>query len=210
MLDMSMNEKDKEYFITNIEVNDNKIIVTRADGSKTEEEFSGHNLGFYRNRMIENAKSFINPYLDDLGKDSFLTFVKRYVAIIGGVIGLYFLYNVDIHIVMKIILSILVVLGEVGYYLYNQLYLWILGGEVNECLATEYYLNNIDTFKYFDRDNYTDGFVIPPEDIGKYELTQSMLEKLGAGIKEYREKEVKPEDMKLVYQKVNENKKSML
>ena len=106
----------------------------------------------------------------------FFTFVKRYAAIIGGIVGLYFLYNFDIHIAMKIIITVLLLLGEVGYYLYNELYLHIVGGEVLECLATEYYINNLDTFTFYDRENYTDGFIVPPEDIGKYQLTKDMLE----------------------------------
>ena len=109
MLDMVMDEKNKKYFITDIEVRDGKIIITRADESVTEEPYSGHNLGVYRMQMVRNAKEHINPYMDDLGKDSFLTFVKRYAAIIGGIVGLYFLYNFDIHIAMKLIITILAV-----------------------------------------------------------------------------------------------------
>ena len=98
MLDMVMDDKNKQYFITDIEVRDGKMIITRADGSVSEEPYFAHNLGFYRMQMVRNAKDNIGPYMDDLGKDSFLTFVKRYAAIIGGVVGLYFLYNFDIHI----------------------------------------------------------------------------------------------------------------
>lgn len=203
MLDMVMDDKNKQYFITDIEVKDGKMIITRADGSVSEEPYSGHNLGFYRMQMVRNAKDNIGPYMDDLGKDSFLTFVKRYAAIIGGIVGLYFLYNFDIHIAMKIILTILLVLGEVGYYLYNELYLHIVGSEVLECLATEYYLNNLSTFTYYDRENYTDGFIIPPEDIGKYQLTKDMLEQLATGIKEARENGSEPEHMKLTYKKID-------
>ena len=201
MLDMVMDEKNKKYFITDIEVRDGKIIITRADESVTEEPYSGHNLGFYRMQMVRNAKENINPYMDDLGKDSFLTFVKRYAAIIGGVVGLYFLYNFDIHIAMKIILTILIVLGEVGYYLYNELYLNIVGSEVLECLATEYYIDNLNIFSYYDKEHYTDGFIVPPEDIGKYGLTKDMLEQLATGIKEARDNGSEPEHMKLTYKK---------
>lgn len=203
MLDMVMDEKNKKYFITDIEVRDGKIIITRADESVTEEPYSGHNLGFYRMQMVKNAKEHINPYMDDLGKDSFFTFVKRYAAIIGGIVGLYFLYNFDIHIAMKIIITILAVLGEVGYYLYNELYLHIVGGEVLECLATEYYLNNLNIFTYYDKENYTDGFIVPPEDIGKYQLTKDMLEQLAQGIKEARDNGAEPEHMKLTYKKID-------
>jgi hypothetical protein len=201
MLDMVMDEKNKKYFITDIEVRDGKIIITRADESVTEEPYSGHNLGFYRMQMVRNAKENINPYMDDLGKDSFLTFVKRYTAIIGGVASLYFLYNFDIHIAMKIIITVLAVLGEVGYYLYNELYLNIVGNEVLECLATEYYIDNLNIFSYYDKEHYTDGFIIPPEDIGKYGLTKDMLEQLATGIKEARDNGSEPEHMKLTYKK---------
>ena len=209
MLDMVMDDKNKQYFITDIEVRDGKIVITRADESVAEEPYSAHNLGFYRMQMVRNAKENINPYMDDLGKDSFLTFVKRYSAIIGGVVGLYFLYNFDIHIAMKIILTVLILLGEVGYYLYNELYLSVVGGEVLECLATEYYINNLDTFTYYDRENYTDGFIVPPEDIGKYQLTKDILEQLAIGIKEAKEKGSEPEHMKLTYKK-QDTQKNML
>ena len=203
MLDMVMDDNNKKYFITDIEVKDGKLIITRADGSVSEENYSLHNLGFYRSQMIRNAKENIDPYMDDLSKDSFFTFVKRYVVIISGIVGLYFLYNFDIHIIMKIILTILVLLGEVGYYLYNSLYLSIVGGEVLECLATEYYINNLDTFSYYDKDAYTDGFIVPPEDIGKYQLTEDMLKQLAVGIEEAKNNGAEPEHMKLTYKKVD-------
>lgn len=201
MLDMVIDEKNKKHFITDIVVQEGKIIITRADESVSEEPYSEHNLGFYRMQMIKNAQDNIGPYMDDLGKDSFFAFVKRYAAIIGGVVGLYFLYNFDIHIAMKIIITILLLLGEVGYYLYNHLYLTVVGAEVLECLATEYYIKNLSTFTYYDKEHYTDGFIIPPEDIARYELTKDMLEKLAKGIEEARENGVDPGHMKLTYKR---------
>ena len=206
MLDMVLDDNNKKYFITNIEVRDGKIIITRADETVSEEPYSGHNLGFYRTQMINYAKDNLNPYLDDLSKDSFFTYVKRYAAIIGGIVGLYFLYNFDIHIVIKILITILLTLGELAYYLYNELYLNVLGAEVIECLATEYYIKNLSTFTYYDKDNYTDGYIIPPEDIGKHELTKDMLEQLGAGIEEAKKNGSEPQDMKLTYKKIDANK----
>lgn len=206
MLDMVLDDKNKKYFITDIEVREDKIIITKADESVSEEPYSGHNLGFYRTQMINYAKDNLDPYLDDLGKDSFFTYVKRYAAIIGGIVGLYFLYNFDIHIVIKILITILLTLGELAYYLYNELYLNILGAEVIECLATEYYIKNLSTFTYYDKDNYTDGYIVPPEDIGKHELTKDMLEQLGTGIEEAKKNGSEPQDMKLTYKKIDANK----
>lgn len=210
MIDMVMDEKNREYFITNIEYDDKVLKVTRADGTVTTEPFSYHNLGFYRTKMIENAKLNINPFMDDLSKDSFFTFVKRYAAIIGGIVGLYFLYNVDIHLIIKIILTILVVFGEAAYYLINQLYLILLSEQVSESLATEFYLKNISKFTYYDRENYTDGYIVPPEDIAKYGLTQDTLEQVLQGIEEFKEQGFEPEEMILSYKRKTENPKNML
>lgn len=210
MIDMAMDEKEKGYFITDIEYNDEILKVTRADGSVSEEHFSYHNLGFYRNQMVNHIKDNINPFMDDLGKDSFLTFVKRYAAIIGGIVGLYFLYNFDIHIIMKIIINILVLLAEVGYYLYNELYLTLVGSEVIEGLAYEYYLKNIDKFRYYDREHFTYGFIVPPEDVGKYQLTQDMLTQIIQGIDDFKDKGFEPEEMTLSYKRKTDNGKSMI
>lgn len=201
MIDMTFLDKDKEYFITDIEVIDGKIVVTRADGSKSEEKFIEHNLGFYRNLMIKNANQYIGPYMDDIGKDSFMTYVKKYSAIIAGIVGLYFLYNFDIHIAIKIIISILVILGELAYFLFNQLYLSIIGIEAMECMATEYYLNNIDKFRYYDREHYTDGFIVPPEDISKYKLTEDMLKQIVEQIEIFKKDGFEDKDITLTYNK---------
>ena len=86
-------------------------------------------------------------------------------------------------------------------YLYNELYLSIAGNEVLECLAIEYYLDNLGTFSYYDRENYTDGYIIPPEDIEKYQLTKDMLEQLTKEIEEAKAMGLEPQDMKLSYKK---------
>ena len=201
MIDMTLLDKDKEYFITDIEVIDGKIVVTRADGSKSEEPFTEHNLGFYRNLMVKNAEQYIGSYMDEVGKDSFMIFVKKYSAIIAGVVGLYFLYNFDIHIAIKIIISVLVILGELGYFIYNQLYLSVIGIEAIECMATEYYLKNINKFRYFDREHYTDGFIVPPEDIAKYGLTEDMLIQIKDNIEAFKKDGFEDKEISLSYKK---------
>lgn len=210
MLDMTMEDKDKKYFITDIEHIDDILRVTRADGTVEEEIFSNHNLGVYRHRMIESAKDSINPFMDELSKDSFFTFVKRYAAIIGGIVSLFFLYNVDIHVIMKIILTILIVLGELGYYLYNQLYLMIIGDQVIECLATEYYLKNLNKFNYFDREHFTDGYIVPPEDISKYKLTQDSLEQIVQTIEDFKKQGFESDEISLSYKRQSVNPKSVI
>lgn len=210
MLNMSINEENEAYFITDILVCGDNMIIKRADGTVSEEKFSHHNLGFYRTQMIENAKENIGPYLDVLSKDSFFTFVKRYSAIILGVVSLYFLYNIDIHIIMKILITLIALIGEIGYFFLNEIYISIMGSEVIECLATEYYLKNIENFRFFDQENYTDGYIVPPEDISRYHLTCEMLEQICQGIKDFKSEGILSQDIQLSYKRDYADGKSML
>ena len=210
MLDLTMDEKNKPYFITDIEYDEKEIRVTRADGRVEVEPFSAHNLGFHRTKMIENAKENIGPYMDELSKDTFFTVVKRYGSIIVDILGLFLLYNVDIHVIIKILITALVVLGELAYLFFNWLYLGLAGNEVMECLALEYYLNNLSEFTYDDSENFTTGYYLAPEDISRYGLTKEHLEAIV-------ENKSRVEDNKDIFEGVNlgkerkpENGKSML
>ncbi len=210
MVDMTNNEENKKYFITDISYDDKSLRVTRADGSVSDEPFSLHNLGFYRTKMIEGAQANIDNYMDDLSKKSFFVVVKKWSSVIISLLELFLLYNIDIHIIIKIILAVLVVLGEIGYYLYNEILLGIMHSDVVESLATEYYLKNLNEFKYYDKEGYTDGYIVPPEDISKYHLTQGMLEQIIETIKSFKEQGFLPEEMSLSYKREPENGKSML
>ncbi len=210
MLDMTFTKNDSQYFITDIEVKDGKIFITRADGTVSEEKFSEHNLGFYRMQMIKYADENINDFLDDLAKDSFMTFVKKYGAVILGVVSLYFLYNFDIHIIIKILITILIGLGEIAYYIVNKLYLILLNDQIIEAWTIESYLKNLNVLRYYDDEAFTDNYVIPPEEIGKSILNKEQLEKLVEGIKLHREQGMNPKQMKLTYEIQPENGKSML
>ena len=52
-------------------------------------------------------------------------------------------------------------------------------------------------------DNDTDGVIVPPEDIGKYQLTKDMVEQVAKGIEEAKEMGSEPEHMKLTYKKID-------
>lgn len=201
MMNMVEDEQAKKYFITDVEQVDDSLVVKRADDSVNEESFSEHNLQFYRLQMIEQAKEYLPKFLDRLSYDSFMVTVKKYAAIVLGVVGLFFLYNVPVHLVMKIILSILLLLGEVGYYLYNEIILDLMWNFVREGLATETYLQNLDTFQYFDKEAYLDKFILPPEDIGRYGLTREMIEEMVKTIQGFKEDGVESQDISLTYQK---------
>lgn len=211
MIDMVMDEKDKQHFITDIDSNEKETVITYADGSTFTESFSLHNLGVWRTQMTDEASKYIGPYMDNVSKDSFFAFVKKYAAIILGVVGIFLLYNVDIHLVIKILLTILIVLVELMYQFYNFLYLTVLNSDVVELLATEYYLNNIEQFRYYDNENGTDGYIVPPEDIGKYGLSREMLEQIYASISKCKKDGFEPKGISLTYKRRKpENGKSMI
>ena len=59
---------------------------------------------------------------------------------------------------MKFILGLILVILELGYYLYEEINLDFLSLEVREALATDYYLNHKMSFNYFDtlKNEYVD------------------------------------------------------
>ena len=69
--------------------------------------------------------------------------------------------------------------------------------------------NSIKQYDY-DREHFTDGFIVPPEDVGKYQLTQDMLTQIIQGIDEFREQGFEPEEMTLSYKRKTDNGKSMI
>lgn len=202
MLDFTKNEEDKKYFITNIEQKEGMLIVSRADGTVEKEKFSEHNLGFTRMKMVEQLKTYLGPYMDYISKESFTTYVKKYGSIIGGIVGLYFLYNVDIHIIMKILITALVLIGELGYFIYNEVILTVMWDIASECLAYDFYLKNIKEFMYFDKENYTDGFIVPPEDIANHHITVDMLEQILNNVREFKNQGFEDENISVDYKTV--------
>lgn len=202
---------EKKYFITDIffDGNSNEIVVKYGDGNETREPFVFHNLQFYRHKMIEQSFKHLPHFLDELSKYSFLVVVRKYIVIIGGILSMVLLYNLDIHIIMKIILSVLIVLGEVGYYLYNEVILTLMGSVVSEGLATETYLKYIDNFRYLNDDKEYE-FFLPPEAIARYGLTSDMVEDLNRVLESLKNDGYVNKEITLSYKReeINQQKKN--
>ncbi len=202
MMNMVYGDKDKEqYFITDIEVKDDKIIITRADGSKEESKLTDRNLGFYRSRMIDQAEKNLPNFSIELSKESFMVYVRRVGAIVGGLLSFFLLYNIDIHIIIKIILALLITLGEIFYYLWNEIVLSVMSNDCCETLATEYYLANLQTFRYYDAEKGVDSYILPPEDISRYNLDDRLLTKMSETIKDFKSQGYEDGDIYLTYKK---------
>ena len=107
MIPLSSNNQKEEYYIMDIKIEDEKLFIYYADGREECIPFSKHNLGVFRNRMVIQAKENIDSCLNKIAKESFGVYFKRFMTVIGLLVGLYFLYNLDIHVIMKIILALL-------------------------------------------------------------------------------------------------------
>lgn len=202
MMNMVYGDKEAEqYFITDIEQKDESLVITHADKSVEELKYTDHNLSFYRSRMIDQAKTHVKCFGDTLSLESFKVYVKRVATIIAGIVGLYFLYNFDIHILMKIILTILLAFGELAYYLFNEVVLDLMSADSIETLATEYYLAHLQDFQYYDSERGIDGYILPPEDIGKHRLDQKCLEQMSETIKDFKSQGFEDKEIYLTYKR---------
>lgn len=204
MLDIAKDEEEAKSFIVGLDVVDGNIVVKYASGREETMSYSLHNLNFYRILVERQSKDNIDHALNNLAKDSFMVYVKRVVTIVAGIIGSIIVFNIDIHIIMKIIIVLLMLLGEAFYYFYNEIYLNILDDDLREMVALEYYLKNIDIFKYYDTKIGENGYVLPIEDISKYNLSIHELEQISAAVKKFREEGYENNEIVLSYTKPNE------
>ena len=189
MIDISKNEEESKYYVTDIKVNENEMIISYGDGREVHEKYTLHNLNFYRLRMIKQANEGIDYAYSVIAKDSFKIYAKRFLAMLAGIIGS----------VVTIIIIVLMLLGEGLYYFYNEIYLYLLSEDLDEVEALNYYLSNIDKFKYYDKDEGEDGYILPIEDLEKYHITKNMLEQIVFNVVKFREEGVDYKDMKLTY-----------
>ena len=199
MIDFARNEQEEKDFIIDITTAADTMTIKYADGHESTEKLSRHNLNFYRIRMEKQAEDNMDYAYDTIAKDSFKVYLKRFLAIIGGIISSIVVFNVDIHIIIKIILTLLILLGEVLYYLYNELYLAVLADDLSEIFATDYYLQNINQFKYYDQEVGENGYIVPIEDIDKCHLTQETLERISSLVTEFKKEGIKDKDISLTY-----------
>ena len=102
-----------------------------------------------------------------------------------------------------LVLALLILFSEVIYYLYNEVYLTVLADDLSEIEATDYYLKNINSFKYYDTLDGEIGYILPIEDIDKYDLTLNQLEQIDSLVKQFREEGVENRDIFLTYKKHN-------
>ncbi len=199
MIPMTGDSEKLEYFITDVRREENQLVVVYANNRVEKSPFSEHNLNVIRSRMIDQVRNYLDDYYKFIAEDVSLTLLKKYGSIIAGIVGLFFLYNVDIHTIMKIIITILGLAGEVIYYFVNNIHLSLLGMGVMEADALQYYVDNLKDFKEYNSATGLDEYIVPIEDISKHNLTKEMLEELSIKIREFKEQGTLTSEMKLTY-----------
>lgn len=199
MIPMTGDAEKLKYFITDVAKEQDQLVVKHASGEDDYSKYSDHNLSVARNRMIEQASECLPEFMKTMASEYFKTIALKYAAIIGGVVGLFFLYNIDIHIIMKIIITLLALGGEVAYYFINKIYQAVLGMSAEEGFATKYYINNVDDFRYYNPEVGYDEFILPIEDISKYCLCQADLEELSKIVKDFKSQGYESKEITLSY-----------
>lgn len=170
MIDLSKG-KDEKYII-DFNIIDDIIHVFYVDGREEECVYSEHNVNLYRYRMIEQVKKYSDSYLNYIAMESFMTYCKRVILIAFSIVSLYFSYNIDNELFIKIMSTLIVLIMNFAYYLHSETKLDILFDDFIEVESLIYYVNNLNDYIIDCK------FVLPIEDIYKHNLTVNDLENI--------------------------------
>ena len=184
MVNMTLYDDEEPTYIINIRNVDNNIVLTYADGH---EEIMGpytlHNMNFYRYRVQRQFYEFYDKYMDEMAAESFKVCVKKFGGVILSLVGLFFMYNFDIHIIIKILLTLGVLAAEVFCYFLKHYDLLVIGQELNRVEALETYFKNSREFMVYNETENEDDFVLGVEDVWQNDLGKEDVLSILADIK---------------------------
>lgn len=141
MINMTYDKESASKFITNVGVNEDKskFVLTYGDGHT---EFSDcvtdHNYNFYLNRLEQQFLDHKESYCKFISGAYMNVLGKRFVGTMITIFGIFLTCEIDIHIAMKIILSILIVMGGLFFRFVQQIQLMALDGEFDKVRLMEY------------------------------------------------------------------------
>lgn len=171
MVNMTLYDAEEESYIIDIKNEDNRIKLYYADGKVQDMgPYSLHNMNFYRLRAQRQFREFYDKYMDQCGIESLKLYAKKYGSVALDAIGLYFLYNFDIHIVIKILISLIMVGVNIFYYFLKHYDLLVLSQELDRVEALELYLDNVREFMVYNEDQKEDDYSLAIEDIWQNDL----------------------------------------
>ena len=112
MIDLTLNEKDRDEFITNLYLkeNSNKFIVRYASGRLDEQDFTVHNFNVMLYRMEEQFLEFKNDYIRNNLRIQGKYQLKKLVEALLAILGVYVTANLPIPgIIQGILIGILAI-----------------------------------------------------------------------------------------------------
>ena len=112
MIDLTLNEKDRDEFITNLYLkeNSNKFIVRYASGRLDEQNFTVHNFNVMLYRMEEQFLEFKNDYIRNNLRIQGKYQLKKLVEALLAILGVYVTANLPIPgIIQGILIGILAI-----------------------------------------------------------------------------------------------------
>lgn len=195
MRDFTINEKDKKDYITNVEANDNKYIIHYADGHSAQgSTVSKHNYLFYLNKMEEQFMQYKDAYEEVITYDYGMTLIKSIGILITQIAMFPILYNIDIHIAIKIIIGLLYLSGTIFYNTYNKAKIVNYDKAIGNIRAVEYYLEHKDDFivnyKNEESGRLEKSYLVNANNVDIFSSPQMLIDFMNDTIEDYKDKQI--------------------
>ena len=163
-------------------------------------------MNIYRRNLERQVNEYSYKYCKKAAISTFKATILKYASIITSILGLIIIYNVDINLINRIFLTIVLLLINVTNFIASEIFLMINEKEYNEIEASQYYVDNIDKFKYYlDKEVR---YVVPIEEIARYNLTKKDLENVIQVVDEFKEEYDDLGEIKLTYKNLKSEKAS--
>lgn len=149
MIDLSLSKNEAKSYICNVEpdLEGTFFHINYADGhSEVGSCINQHNYECYLKRMEEQYYKYQEVYLKVIGKNACKKIINMATSTILTVASFYLLFNLDIHLAIKIILSILVSIGNLIFCFIEKYKLVIMDEYVQQVDIMKYYLEHKDEF----------------------------------------------------------------
>ena len=149
MIDLSSSEKEKESYVTGVELNDDctEYITTYADGHTEKHPFSIHNYNVEIYRMINQFNSRKNQKIELLLEKLVKLVGKKVKTMILSLIGVVFTVAVPLANIYKLITILLIVLYNIKLELENRKKISEIGDSLAELKSTEMCIELLEKFK---------------------------------------------------------------
>lgn len=179
MVNMTLYDSEEESYIIDIKNENNRIVIYYADGhSEDMGPYSLHNFNFYRLRAQRQFKEFYDKYMDEMGLESFKVCCKKFGSVALTLVGLFLLYNVDIHFIIKILITVIALGIEVFYYFLKHYDLLVIGQELDRVEALELYIENSREFMVYNEEEKEDDYSLGIEDVWQNDLKKSEVSQI--------------------------------